>query len=69
VLASRLWWLAVRVAGRRRVPACEADVRRFLYRHLTQRMGVRMTEALRDRLRQRWLRVVRPGEDGAADAT
>ncbi|MCK4341569.1 MAG: hypothetical protein KAY37_07600 [Phycisphaerae bacterium] len=42
------------------------DVRRQLYRQQTRGMGVRMTEAWRDRLRPTWLRLRRREEDVGA---
>lgn len=51
--------LAGWLRSRSRPRASPAQVRRHLFCENTARMGLRMTELLRDRMRPRWLRLRR----------
>ena len=50
----------VRLLPLRRARAEPRHVRREVWPHSTQRMGVRFTERVRDAFRHRWLKIVRP---------
>ncbi len=63
---TRVWALGAWWAGRRKPRAGLEHVRRYLWRSDTRRMNVRITELLRDRMRPRWLRIVRD-EAGTTD--
>lgn len=65
-----LWSAGTWLASRRRVRIRREDEQRFVYRHQTRLMGVRLTEWLRDRLRPRWLRLRKfplESSDGATE--
>lgn len=59
-LLTRLWNLGTFLAGRRRARPRPEDIRRLDWPTDTRRIGVRVNELLRDRMRPRWLRLVRP---------
>ncbi|MEP0845992.1 MAG: hypothetical protein HRF50_04115 [Phycisphaerae bacterium] len=59
---SWLWRACTWLASRRRAVASESQVRRHVFRDQAARMGLGMTELLRDRYRPRWLRRVTPVE-------
>lgn len=56
---NRVWTLGTWWAGRRKPRPGPQHIRRHLWRIDTRRMNVRTTELLRDRMRPRWLRIVR----------
>ncbi len=56
-MLGRAWDFATWLAARRRVKARDDDYAAQIYGTQTGRMGVRMTELLRDRVRRTWLRV------------
>lgn len=54
-----LWTGAVRMRARLRPQPTESQIRRHEYSDQATRIGLRLTEAARDRLRPRWLRLRR----------
>ena len=58
-LRSRLSAALIRWRPLLRPKAEPRHVRRELWSHSTQRLGVRFTERIREQFRRRWLRIVR----------
>lgn len=62
-IVESFWLAAAWLASRRRTRATAAQSQRHVFRDQTRRMGLRFDEPLRDTMRTRWLRVVRPSRD------
>jgi hypothetical protein len=58
-IQTLIWNAACALAGRRRPRAEQHHVDEHTYRSDTRRMGVTMTDTLRDRMRPRWFRIYR----------
>jgi hypothetical protein len=65
-LIERCWTLATWLAARRKAKVLPEDLARSDYRGQTRGMGLRMREALRDKLRPRWLKVIQNDEEDAS---
>ncbi len=59
-LLTRLWDLGIFFARRRRPRPRPDDFRRLDWPTDTRRIGVRANALLRERMRPRWLRLIRP---------
>lgn len=62
-----VWTLLARLAARRRRAATDEEVLTHVHAGQTAGRGMHMSELLRDRMRSRWLRLVRRGESGPRD--